>query len=167
MTELAIVNVPALVPEQENKTASNPQRKPSTPLERLTRIHHHLRQITASWEPNGSTLEPRKLHRMTFTERLILTPMCESSLQPTGDSLLIQGHDLSLGGLSFSHRNPLIFSEVAITFLQPDNSSVTIATKLNWCRFSRQGIYFSGGQFLRLLDLERTTFEEIDQLSLA
>lgn len=167
MSELTLKQCTAIDLERKQKSVSISSQQTSPLLEQLTRISRHLQQITASWEPSGSTLQPRKRHRMIFSEKMMLTPICESSHQPTGEPLLIHGYDLSLGGLSFSHSQPLICHTAAITFFQPDHSKVTIATKLNWCRFSRQGIYFSGGQFLRLLDLEQAAIDDFSEFATA
>lgn len=70
-----------------------------------------------------------------------------------GESKLVQGRDISLGGISFTHADPLPCRLVAVTFIQSEDKLDSVVTKLTWCRFMRDGLYRSGGQFLRTVRL--------------
>ena len=70
-------------------------------------------------------------------------PVCTSGLL----------RDISLGGCSFLHSDPLPSARVALTFGLENERTVTLMLRLTWCRFTQHGVYQSGGRFLKTIDL--------------
>lgn len=64
----------------------------------------------------------------------------------------MSGRDISLGGLSFEHAGILPCTHAALSFVQKDDVSQPVLLQLTWCRFTRLGVYLSGGKFLRVID---------------
>jgi hypothetical protein len=103
----------------------------------------------ASWHSSGASLQSRRWHRARFERPLTVTPLDDPTERPSGPPLVVTGHDISLAGLSFVHDQPLAARKVIVTFQFDDGSSESVLTLLKWCRFRRDGLYQSGGQFLR------------------
>ena len=78
-----------------------------------------------------------------------MVPLDDRTENPLGSPLAVVGHDISLAGISFVHDRPLAPRKVAVTFQFEDGTSESILTLLKWCRFRRDGLYQSGGQFVR------------------
>jgi hypothetical protein len=119
-------------------------------LTRLGGLEAVLESVVASWQSNRHLLQARRWHRLRFQEPLGLTPLDDAG-QPAGDPWLVHGHDVSLGGVSFLHRLPLACRIAALTFPLDGGQFEAVAVRLTWCRFTTDGIYQSGGRFLRRL----------------
>jgi hypothetical protein len=77
-----------------------------------------------------------------------LTPVGDDGCTPCGDSIVVVGKHLSERGLGFYHPQPLPYRRM-IASLEAGNGQWTgFLIDLNWCRFTRQGWYESGGKFL-------------------
>lgn len=117
-----------------------------------------LAEARACWVKAGSVMEGRTGLRVPLEEMVVVTPWNVAAAAPAGQSLLASGRDLSAGGLCFSHVGPLPYRYVAISFRgdrRDEQGRPVIETRiarLIWCRFTRRGIYLSGGRFEGALD---------------
>lgn len=107
--------------------------------------------VVASWHSSLASLQSRRWHRAKFDKPLRVTPLDDQTELPAGAPLVVVGHDISLAGLSFIHSQPLAARKVAIAFQVDETTWETVLTLLKWCRFRRDGLYQSGGQFVRAL----------------
>jgi hypothetical protein len=105
--------------------------------------------VVASWHSASTSLQSRRWHRAKFDRPLTVVPLDDRTENPFGTPLAVVGHDISLAGISFVHDRPLAPRKVAVTFQFEDGTSESILTLLKWCRFRRDGLYQSGGQFIR------------------
>ncbi|MDA1013620.1 MAG: hypothetical protein O3A00_04100 [Planctomycetota bacterium] len=106
----------------------------------------------ASWQETPTLLQNRKLHRRSFHDQLIIIPLESICMQPTGRPIVTRGRDISSGGIAFDHQTPIANRHVAIVLRTTDGGEITMLTCLNWCRFTREGTYYSGGRFIRQID---------------
>jgi hypothetical protein len=107
--------------------------------------------VVASWHSSLASLQSRRWHRAKFDKPLRVTPLDNQTEMPAGIPLAVIGHDISLAGLSFIHSQPLAARKVAIAFQIDESTCESVLTLLKWCRFRRDGLYQSGGQFVRML----------------
>lgn len=119
-------------------------------LRELTRI---VEQVAASWYASGSFAEQRRWHRTVYDRPAILTPVEECTGAPLNGHKIISGRDISPSGFSFTHLDPLACRRAIITFAFEDETEplVAIMLRLSWCRFTRAGVYQSGGKFLNVV----------------
>jgi hypothetical protein len=110
--------------------------------------------LTATWRPAGLSLWERRWERIAYPHPILVEPLGEvdGRYVPDGERLLVAGHDLSLGGLSFEHDVPLPHRFVALSFPMEPRLTRAIVAQLTWCRFTRSGLYDSGGRFLRTIE---------------
>ncbi len=136
----------------------------SSVLRRLGTISSLMDSLVASWHCPRQVLHARRWHRFRF-ERPIAVTLLDPHDLPDGEPLLAAGRDISKGGISFTHCRPLSCRRVAVTLRLDDGACETILTELLWCRFTREGIYQSGGVFVRKIDLPSTTERNWDELA--
>lgn len=136
---------------------------PTDPLtQRFREIETFTESVMTSWGCENSLLCGRKSHRAQYRAKFIVTPIVEESvaqilladesIETNGDSQLVQGWDISQSGISFLHNEPLPSRVIAATFLRVNRTLETVLVRLQWCRFTRQLVYRSGGNFLKKLD---------------
>lgn len=125
-----------------------------TVLRRLGEIDGMVDALMASWHSSRQVLHARRWHRFQYRKPVALRALDPVSEEPVGEAMLAFGRDISRGGISFVHDKPLPCRLVAITFELNDGTQASIVTELKWCRFTREGHYQSGGQFLRTAPLE-------------
>ena len=123
-------------------------------LKQIRELETLLGGLVASWHASPPLTEGRSAHRVRYERPLLLTPIDPRSHHAAGEPQLVRGRDLSLGGCSFSHIDPLPCAKVALTFGLEDERQVTMMLRLTWCRFTQDRIYQSGGRFLKPLDLQ-------------
>lgn len=112
-----------------------------------------LHALEASWQRGGPGWERRIEHRYDFVQTIRLIPLNDLTEEPEGPAIFVETRELSVNGVGILHSQPLPYKKVALTLSLPCGSRVTIVTKLLWCRFSKEGRYASGGQFLRWMEL--------------
>jgi hypothetical protein len=120
---------------------------------RLHEVDCLIRSLVASWQGSGPLLERRRWHRVRFERPLGITALDEEDGQPTGAMCLVRGKDVSVAGISFTHTEPIPQRIVAVTFWDEQGATESVVTQLTWCRFTRAGVYQSGGQFLKKVNL--------------
>ena len=111
-----------------------------------------IQDFEASWQRGGPGWERRQKHRYAFEQSVQLVPLDEQSEQPVGSALVVKTQDISASGIGFQHRVPLPYKKVALTLVPPGGTEITVVTRLLWCRFTREGHYETGGQFVRCSD---------------
>jgi hypothetical protein len=112
-----------------------------------------VRGLLAGMFPPGTLLERRREQRFPFPRLLQLTPVSADGLQRLGPSLTAAGKQLSESGMSFFHPEPLPFRWVIASLDKGDGQWIGFLLDVDWCRFTRQGWYESGGQFIRAVSL--------------
>jgi hypothetical protein len=109
--------------------------------------------VAASWHTFPPLLQQRAHHRVRYAKPVLVTPLDDRSGEPLASPLEASGHDISLTGMSFMHEEPLACRLVAVRFPASEVSIDAVLTRLNWCRFTRDGLYQSGGLFVRAVRL--------------
>lgn len=118
--------------------------------------------LVASWHSSNASLQSRRWHRAQFDRPLTVTPLDDRTETPAGATLEASGHDISMAGLSFIHSQPLAARKVAVTFQFDDGTCESVVTLLRWCRFRRDGLYQSGGQFLHRVARRPSTTDALE-----
>ena len=108
-----------------------------------------VQDLEASWQRGGPGWERRQQHRYQFEQSVRLMPLDELSEKPAGTELIVQTRDISASGIGFMHRLPLPYKKVALKLVLPGDTEIVVVTRLLWCRFTREGHYETGGQFVR------------------
>ncbi len=112
-----------------------------------SRVRDLLRGLT----PQSGVAERRGEVRYPYPYLVRLTPVEPDGLTPDGPSVVVVGRHLSLQGLGFYHPQPLA-ERWMIATLTASGSPQSFLLRLDWCRFTGQGWYESGGRFLRGVD---------------
>jgi hypothetical protein len=120
-------------------------------LRRIPEVSALAEGLVASWHSSLASLQSRRWHRAKFDKPLRVTALDDQTEMPAGIPMLVVGHDISLAGLSFIHSQPLAARKVAIAFQIDETTWESVLTVLKWCRFRRDGLYQSGGEFVRTL----------------
>ena len=118
-----------------------------------------IETTVASWESSPKVLQTRSWHRIQFRKPILMTPLDEQTHRPAGESQVVTGRDISLGGLSFIHTEPVAHRMVAITFLPETDLTAlpeSVVMNLTWCRYCQDGVLLSGGSFVREIELNLT-----------
>ena len=137
--------------ESASETSSLRTQADASPL-RLAECTRLLNQMVASWHTPTALAELRGWHRMRYDRPAVLTPLDDKSGILSDAHKIISGRDISPSGFSFTHLDPLPCRRAIITFAFEKESQPwdAVILKLSWCRFTRAGIYQSGGKFVRL-----------------
>lgn len=95
--------------------------------------------------------ERRIAQRREFGYRLLLTPIDESSGEP---SVHVVGRDVSARGVGFEHTESLPYRRVRLSAADPRLEEIGLAdleidVTLRWCRFVGPDLYESGGRVTR------------------
>lgn len=100
----------------------------------------------ACWQPSG-ILCARRWHRVPWKTPLLLTPWDDVASLAHGVPLEVVGRELSVNGASFEHADPLQCRQILLQPREPSADPLAFVITLRWCRFTRAGIYQSGGRF--------------------
>jgi len=123
-------------------------------LDRIQQVTSYVETLIASWNGPTTVVERRRWHRIPYRRSILITPLDDETLEPTGPSQMLPGRDISLGGVSFEHREPMASRKVACTFDPGSGSRESVVVRLTWCRFTKDGWYQSGGQFVQSIALD-------------
>ena len=99
--------------------------------------------------PRGDLAERRGEQRYPYPYLVHLTPVAADGVTAVGESLVVVGKHLSERGLGFYHPRPIAYRRVIASLETTSGTRLGFLIDLNWCRFTRQGWYESGGRFLR------------------
>ncbi|NOX55047.1 MAG: hypothetical protein GXP27_11550 [Planctomycetes bacterium] len=122
-------------------------------LQGLGEVERLLQSLVASWHLTPAILQKRRWHRVIYRKPLVVVPIHEQKWEAEGEPRIVDGRDLSLGGISFRHIAPLPHRFVALHFRPESRSTPWVVTYLTWCRFTTDGKYLSGGRFVRTAEL--------------
>ena len=131
-------------PLTSSPAAWTPEPSPGADSELLSQVWGLLSAL----HPKLEIGERRREMRYPFPQLIHLTPVGDDNLTPCGASLTVVGKHISQRGLGFYHPTPLPHRRM-IASLECDHGWFSFLVDLNWCRFTRQGWYESGGRFLR------------------
>jgi hypothetical protein len=110
--------------------------------------------VIVSWHTSTASVDLRRCHRVRFEDPMLITPLADDLDIPSDDSFPVTARDISLTGVSFIHEKALASRRVGVSFYLGNGEWESVVTALRWCRFRRDGIYQSGGQFLCPISLE-------------
>jgi hypothetical protein len=122
--------------------------KAARPLHRLEAISRIVNHVMASWHSPLALAEQRGWQRISYDHPAILTLLDDRTSLPIGVHKVVSGRDISPSGFSFTHLDPLACRRAIVTFAFEPEETEAIELRLTWCRFTRAGIYQSGGKFL-------------------
>jgi hypothetical protein len=99
--------------------------------------------------PQHELVERRRENRYPFPYLIHLTPVGDDGQTPTGETIVVVGKHLSQRGLGFYHPKPLPYRRMIASLEDTRGNWLGFLVDLNWCRFTKQGWYESGGRFLQ------------------
>jgi hypothetical protein len=134
-----------------NRLTNGPQLDGQLEAKDLTEedVRTQVWSILGSLYPRGNIVERRRERRYPYPYLIHLTPVAKDGETPHGESLVVVGKHLSDQGLGFYHPKPISHRRMIATLEIVDGRPVAFLIDLNWCRFTKQGWYESGGRFLR------------------
>lgn len=141
--------------------------KDARPILRLEAISRIVNQVVASWHSPLALAEKRRWQRIRYDRPAILTLLDDRTVVPLGVHKVISGRDISPSGFSFTHLDPLACRRAIVTFPFEREETDAIELRLTWCRFTRAGIYQSGGKFLSPIASPLPTELVLDELPFA
>ncbi len=104
--------------------------------------------ILATLYPKREMNERRRDTRYPFPYLVHLTPVGDDGATPEGEPIVVVGKHLSERGLGFYHPKPLPYRRMIASLQAVNGQWIGFLIDLNWCRFTKQGWYESGGRFL-------------------
>ncbi len=99
--------------------------------------------------PRNDLIERRRDSRYPFPCLVHLTPVGPDGLTPEGETVVVVGKHLSEHGFGFYHQAPLPHSRMIASLESGKGHWLGFLINLNWCRFTKDGWYESGGRFLQ------------------
>ncbi len=130
------------------ETASPSNLAQAAPLLRLTEISRIVNQVVASWHSPTALGEQRRWQRMNYRRPAVITPLEDRTGEPLAQHKIVSGRDISPNGFSFTHLDPIACRSAIVTFAFEQRPWNAIVIRLSWCRFTRAGVYQSGGKFV-------------------
>jgi hypothetical protein len=112
-------------------------------------VRVQVRGLLTALHSRNELAERRREGRYPFPHLIYLTPVGKDGITPEGETLVVVGKQLSERGLGFYHPKPLPYRRMVASLEAADGHCVAFLVDLNWCRFTRQGWYESGGRFLQ------------------
>jgi hypothetical protein len=108
--------------------------------------------LVSTLYPKNDAIERRRETRYPFPYLVHLTPVDCDGVTPRGESIVVVGKHISQRGLGFYHPKPLPYRHMIASLESGSGHWYGFLIDLNWCRFTRQGWYESGGRFLQTAD---------------
>jgi hypothetical protein len=112
-------------------------------------LRMQVRGLLSTLYPKNHPVERRKENRYPFPFLMHLTPIDADGEPSAGETVVVVGRHLSERGLGFYHPKPLPYRRMIVSLESPNGQWLGFLIDLNWCRFTKQGWYESGGRFLR------------------
>jgi hypothetical protein len=124
---------------------------PSVDLEAFLNedLRAQVRGLLGGLYSRQKSAERRGEQRYPYPYLVHLAPLDADGITPAGEPLVVVGKHLSERGLGFYHPKPLPYRRVIASLESRKGIWVGFLMDLNWCRFTRQGWYESGGRFLK------------------
>ena len=105
--------------------------------------------LSATCRP-GQQVERRREQRYPCPRLFMLVPIDQESLKPIGDAMTVVGKHISESGISFFH--PETFSHRwVLAVVENEGKEIHFVVDLEWCRFTKQGWYESGGRIFGVM----------------
>jgi hypothetical protein len=104
--------------------------------------------LTAMY-PRNDLMERRRDNRYPFPCLVHLTPVGRDGRTPEGETVVVVGRHLSEKGFGFYHQQPLPHRRMIAWLECGKGRRFAFLIDLNWCRFTKDGWYESGGRFLQ------------------
>ena len=102
--------------------------------------------------PRNDLIERRRDNRYPFPCLIHLTPVGRDGVTPEGETVVVVGKHLSEHGFGFYHQAPLPHRRMIASLESGKGHWLGFLIDLNWCRFTKDGWYESGGRFLQAVD---------------
>jgi hypothetical protein len=99
--------------------------------------------------PRNDLIERRRGNRYPFPCLVHLTPVGPDGITPEGETVVVVGKHLSEQGFGFYHQAPLPHRRMIASLESSKGLWLGFLIDLNWCRFTKDGWYESGGRFLQ------------------
>lgn len=122
-------------------------------------VRTHVWGLLSALYPRGKVVEKRKDTRYPYPYLVYLTPVGKDGVTPYGEPVVVVGKHISERGFGFYHPKPLPHRRMIASLETTDGVRLGFLIDLNWCRFTRQGWYESGGRFLQLVPSPVTSEE--------
>jgi len=128
-----------------------PQKSPGLESEAFGEddVRNQVWGLLGALYPCGDLVERRGEQRYPYPYLVHLTPVAADGVTAVGESLVVVGKHLSERGLGFYHPRPIACRRAIACLGTTSGARLGFLIDLNWCRFTRQGWYESGGRFLR------------------
>ncbi|WP_339728902.1 hypothetical protein [uncultured Gimesia sp.] len=117
-------------------------------LRRIPELNKLADTVVASWYLEPSNISCRKWHRIPLGRSIGLAMINPKSNKLESELQIVEGRNLSIEGISFSHQTPIYSREVAVTFDLKKSVKEFLVVRLAWSRFSENQTFQSGGRFL-------------------
>lgn len=114
--------------------------------------------VVASWYLEPALTSNRTWHRIPFERPIGLTLVNEQTKQLECELQTVEGRNLSIEGISFSHSEPIYSRDVAVTFDLERPTMEFLVVRLAWSRFSENRFFQSGGKFIRQIEVDKSHF---------
>jgi hypothetical protein len=111
-----------------------------------------VRGLLAGFFSRDRGLDRRRDRRYPYPHLIRLLPVAADGITPAGPAFVAVGKHLSERGLGFYHVEPLPYRRMIATLESVQGGHLSLLVDLNWCRFTEQGWYESGGRFLEVVD---------------
>ena len=112
-------------------------------------VRNQIWSLVTTLSPKDDLVERRREQRYPFPYLVYLTPVGDDGISPDGETIVVVGKHLSECGLGFYHPQPLPYRRMIVSLQTGTGAWLGFLIDLNWCRFTKQGWYESGGRFLR------------------
>lgn len=122
---------------------------PAVPTPAQDEVRARVLGLLAALYPAHERVERRRENRYPFPYLVHLTPVNDDGTTPSSETVVVVGKHLSERGLGFYHPRPLPYRRMIASIAAADGSWIGLLVDLNWCRFTREGWYESGGRFLQ------------------
>jgi hypothetical protein len=105
----------------------------------------------------GAVLTPPVRHdrrlekRQPYPKLVRLTPVLGADSTPAADPITVVGMEISAGGIGFYHQQPIPYRRAILELNDASGNRVSLLVRLDWCRFTCEGWYVSGGRFLEVV----------------
>jgi hypothetical protein len=99
----------------------------------------------------GILRERRPGDRFSISSALQIVPLDNEDQVLYDDWILVAGKNLSVGGIAFSHMQPLSWNRAVVSYVKPDVGRFAAEIEIVWTRPTPLGHYESGCRFIRKL----------------